>query len=151
MLSLRISNTLLSNVKLNYINRFYSVSTNSTAPATTPVTNEKPKISKSIRKQQIYEQIKENYSLAPMEFNQEYMNIDKYLRSIKTKVIAMPFDYSYTSFYKNKRSNRKKFTYKKKHLHDFGANPSIFPESMFRTHYMQPIPLAKVQEGNMDN
>ncbi|EGC36741.1 hypothetical protein DICPUDRAFT_77625 [Dictyostelium purpureum] len=94
-------------------------------------------------------ELKEELGLKPMEYNKEDLEISHdTLRTVKTKIIAMPFDFSRDVYYKNKRSTRKKFQTKTAHLREFGANPTIFPESMFRDYYMQPIPLEKVQEGN---
>jgi len=95
--------------------------------------------------------IKQFYSIKPEQgsINPKDMDIINTIRTNKTKIVAMPFDYSLSTFYKNKRAT-KNVTRTKKHLNDFGANPNIFPESMFRDYYMKPIPYSVVTQGNKD-
>ncbi|GAM28631.1 hypothetical protein SAMD00019534_118070, partial [Acytostelium subglobosum LB1] len=79
--------------------------------------------------------------------NMDDLDIANTIKSTKTKIIAMPFEYSYTSFYKGKRSTRKGFTKKKAHLKEFGVVPYVFPESMFRQ-VIAPIPLDEVNKNS---
>eukprot|EP01133_Synstelium_polycarpum_P018597 gene18597-22251_t len=69
------------------------------------------------------------------------------LKTTRTKIISMPFEYSYQSFYKNKRTTKKGFINNRTHLKAFGAVPYIFPESMFRE--IRPaIPLSEVNKNS---
>ncbi|KAK5581569.1 hypothetical protein RB653_001605 [Dictyostelium firmibasis] len=101
---------------------------------------------------QKYIDIKDTFSIKPKEISQDDLIINEdTLKTGKNRIIAMPYQFNYTNFYKGKKSTKKGVTKKKKHLRDFGVVPNIFPESMFRDYYMKPIPLSKVQEGNIDN
>ncbi|KAM9976169.1 hypothetical protein ACTFIR_010010 [Dictyostelium discoideum] len=86
----------------------------------------------------------------PIDSNDLIISEDS-LKTNKNRVVAMPYQFNYTNYYKGKRATKKGVTKKKRHLKDFGVVPHIFPESMFRDYYMKPIPLSKVQEGNIDN
>ncbi|KAM9988776.1 hypothetical protein ACTFIY_004802 [Dictyostelium cf. discoideum] len=86
----------------------------------------------------------------PIDSNDLIISEDS-LKTNKNRVVAMPYQFNYTNYYKGKRATKKGITKKKRHLKDFGVVPHIFPESMFRDYYMKPIPLSKVQEGNIDN
>ncbi|KAN0040879.1 hypothetical protein ACTFIV_003415 [Dictyostelium citrinum] len=96
--------------------------------------------------------IKNNFEIKPKEIDTNDLIIsEETLKTNKNRIVAMPYQFNYANFYKNKKSTKRGVTKKNKHLRDFGVIPHIFPESMFRDYYMKPIPLSKVQEGNVDN
>ncbi|KAN0040562.1 hypothetical protein ACTA71_008899 [Dictyostelium dimigraforme] len=96
--------------------------------------------------------IKNAFEIKPKEIDSKDLIINEdTLKSNKNRIVAMPYQFNYSNFYKGKKSTKRHITKKQKHLRDFGVIPHIFPESMFRDYYMKPIPLSKVQEGNIDN
>ncbi|EFA77794.1 hypothetical protein PPL_09292 [Heterostelium album PN500] len=83
----------------------------------------------------------------PVRTMKDDLSIEDTIKSVKTKIIAMPFDYSYQSFYKNKKSTKKGVTKQRAHLKAFGAVPYVFPASMFRE-VKPPIPLSEINKNS---
>ncbi|KAF2072683.1 hypothetical protein CYY_006017 [Polysphondylium violaceum] len=133
-------------------NRYYSTEGESTTGEEQPDVATIQDVNELINRRPLSaKKIKQFYSIKPEagSIKPQDMDIINTIRTNKTKIVAMPFDFSLDAFYKNKRAT-KTVTRRKKHLNDFGAKPNIFPESMFRDYYMKPIPYSVVTQGNQD-
>ncbi|EGG14609.1 hypothetical protein DFA_10867 [Cavenderia fasciculata] len=74
------------------------------------------------------------------------IDIEATIKASKTKIMAMPFEYSYDNFYKSKRSTKKGITKKNAHLKAFGVVPYHVPESMFKEK-RPSIPLSEINKN----